>query len=109
MARRSIVTFKNEPISLDSYADYVLLCFKEPCSFVEIYQKNGTFKRSVNIERQLNMYGLKLTSLLKVQFPRMRWSDRKLEEFARQMKVALLKKFIVIGECRQKQKGDQGD
>lgn len=32
-------------------------------------------------------------------FPRMRWSERKIEEIERINKLALLKKFIVIGEC----------
>jgi hypothetical protein len=33
-------------------------------------------------------------------FPRMRWSDRKIEELERMNKLSLLKKFLVIGDCR---------
>ena len=32
----------------------------------------------------------------------MKWSDRKIEEFERLSKLSMLKKFIVIGECKQK-------
>ena len=31
----------------------------------------------------------------------MKWSDRKLEEFERYSKFSILKKFIVIGKCRE--------
>ena len=39
----------------------------------------------------------------------MRWSDRKIEEFERMSRLSLLKKFIIIGECRLKTKMDNDD
>ena len=35
-------------------------------------------------------------------FPRMRWSDRKIEEFERQSRLQLLKKFLIIGDCKER-------
>lgn len=40
---------------------------------------------------------MRLVAITKVLFPRMKWSDRKLEEFERTAKFSILKKFIVIG------------
>ena len=46
----------------------------------------------------MKKYDLKLLGITKVQFPRMKWSDRKIEEFEKDNKF-LLKKFLVIGSC----------
>ena len=43
---------------------------------------------------------MRLVSITKVMFPRIKWSDRKLEEIERSAKFSILKKFIVIGQCR---------
>ena len=45
-------------------------------------------------------YDLRIVSITKVLFPRIKWSDRKLEEFERCSRFSILKKFIVIGQCR---------
>jgi hypothetical protein len=31
----------------------------------------------------------------------MKWSDRKMEEFERNSKFAIIKKFVVIGKCKK--------
>lgn len=68
---------------------------------VDIYEKNGSFFERINIAESLELYGgLQLIGIQKVLFPRMRWSDRKLEEVERMSRLSLLKKFLVIGECK---------
>lgn len=39
----------------------------------------------------------------------MRWSDRKIEEFERQSRLQLLKKFLIIGDSRQRLEEDNED
>jgi hypothetical protein len=80
----------------------------EPVPLIDIYEKSGCFYQRLNVQNGLNPYYLKLVGVNKILFPRMRWSDRKIEEFERQSRLQLLKKFLIIGDCRQRQ-DDQPD
>lgn len=52
---------------------------------------------------------MQLIGIQKVMFPRMRWSDRKIEELERMNKLSLLKKFLIIGDCRLLSESDKDD
>jgi hypothetical protein len=100
MAKRCTIQLEFEPRSLDNYADYFIVNYQDPIPFVDIYEKSGTFYERIDVQMQLDSHDLKLHSISYAIFPRMRWSDRKLEEFERMNKLTLLKKFIVVGECK---------
>ena len=83
MAKKCTINLDYKPVCIDNYADYFLISYTEPVPFIDIYEKSGCFYQRLNVQNALNPYNLKLNSINKILFPRMRWSDRKIEEFER--------------------------
>lgn len=100
MAKRTTICLDKVPNDLDNYADHLLISYLEPSPVVDVYEKSGLFVKRINIQDCLDTYDMRVVSITKVLFPRIKWSDRKLEEFERSPKFSILKKFIVIGQCR---------
>ena len=102
MAKKCTITLDYKPQCIDNYADYFLVSYKEPIPFIDIYEKSGCFYQRLNVQAALNAHSLRLARIKKILFPRMRWSDRKIEEFERQNRLQLLKKFLIIGDCKER-------
>lgn len=64
MAKRCTVNLEFTPNDIDYYANYFLLSYLDNNSFIDIYEKNGTFFDRIDINKDLEEYGnLKLNSI----------------------------------------------
>ncbi len=78
--------------------DYFLLTYgTEP--IIDIFEREGTPFRRLKIDDELQWEGLKFVDLFQAMWPRLRWSDRRIEDIDKQMKQNMIKKIIVIGHC----------
>ncbi|CDW85950.1 UNKNOWN [Stylonychia lemnae] len=103
MSKKSIIRLDFEPNNIDFYADYLLVTYNRPMKIIDIYEKKGTLCNRMDIEESLHVYNLELVNIQRAMFPKLRWSDRKIEEFERANKSQLLKKMVIVGQCRQQQ------
>ncbi len=67
-------------------------------SYIDIVEKSGKPINRINLANILLEYGLELNQIYKIKFPRLSWSNRKIEEFDL-TKGTALKKTIVAGDC----------
>lgn len=100
MARKSSISLEYEPSSIDFYADQLIVSYVKPSRIVDIFEKNGSLSYRMDIQESLNQFNLEIVTMHKAIFPKMRWSDRKIEEFEIANKSTLLRKVLMIGTCK---------
>lgn len=91
-----------QPMQIDKYAEFFLIVYAAPMHIVDLFQKTGIHYQRFNIQKALNRYKLKLKSLTKVFFPRIKWSDRQIEQMEKLSKMKQLKNIVIVGECLMK-------
>lgn len=48
--------------------------------FIDIFERNGKPYNRIDIKIIMQQYGLELLSIRKIKFPRLSWSNRKINE-----------------------------
>eukprot|EP00347_Sterkiella_histriomuscorum_P010860 403374647 len=111
MSKRCQIKLDYIPLQIDYYADQILVWYQKQssCKIIDVYDKRGTLQNRMDIQEQMDQYDLQILSIDHVMFPKMRWSDRKIEEFERINKQQLLKKILIVGTCQQKQNNLEED
>ncbi|CDW75572.1 UNKNOWN [Stylonychia lemnae] len=113
MAKRATLELEYQPKSVEFYGDFFIIIYKNHQvigpnkqstyeythrSFIDIVEKSGKPISRVDLGQIMENNGLVLQSIKMVKFPRLQWSDRKIEEYDLS-KSTVLKKAIVAGEC----------
>jgi len=102
MSRKATLDLEFKPRKVEYYGDVFLIYYKsqgdEPVPYVDVFDKAGKPLSRVDLESIMTKHQLSLKQILGVKFPRLSWSDRKIEEFDVN-KRAVLKKVIVAGSC----------
>jgi hypothetical protein len=82
MVKRCSITLDFLPKDLDNYADFYLLSYSDISQqYVDVYEKYGQRLIRLDIAVELEIQGnLKLISIYKAIFPRIKWSDRQIEQ-----------------------------
>ena len=69
----------------------------EQCTaFIDIVEKTGKPLTRVDLSQVLSKHGVEIQFIHKIKFPRLQWSNRKIEEYDL-TKINILKKAIVTG------------
>lgn len=84
---------------MDSYGEQLALTYDLPCRYLDLFKKNGVFFQRIFINDLLDDYDLVGLEITQVLFPRLKWSDRRMEFYDRNSKVATLKKIVIMGTC----------
>ena len=79
MAKKAKVNLSHEPRFLDFYSQHFALCYADRVPNIDIFAKEGEKVKSFNIEHLLQKYDIELVNISRVLFPRMKWSDRKVD------------------------------
>jgi len=72
-------------------------------NMIDIFEKSGKPVNRFDIQESLIKLGIGLLKIIKVKFPRLSWSDRKVSEFEITRQSAL-QKVVVAGHCLHQRK-----
>ncbi len=109
MTKKATLQLEFTPKLIEFSMPYFLVLYKQscksngdakiPCPFIDVFDKTGKPFKRINIEKTFLKHRLDLTQLDFVKFPKLQWSDRKLDEVDMTNRSTVLKKVIVIGKC----------
>eukprot|EP00347_Sterkiella_histriomuscorum_P017818 403347867 len=117
MAKRATLELEYMPKQIEFYGDFFAIIYKENTqsrqstvsstikytSFIDIVEKSGKPVSRIDLQKILLSHGLNLLTIKRIKFPRLQWSDRKIEEYDL-TKATVLKKAIIVGDCMHDEK-----
>ena len=103
MAKRATLELEYPSKQVEFFGDFFVITYKSSVPYIDIFEKTGKPINRVDFSQVMSLNKLTLKCISKVKFPRLSWSNRKVEEFDL-TKATVLRKTIVAGECLHEEK-----
>jgi hypothetical protein len=99
MAKKCKIALDQTPVCMDFYQSKIILCY-EGSSVIDVFTKEGEAFKQFDVEGILEDHKLEFLKITSVLFPRLQWSDRKIDYFYQGNPSEIHPgKLILIGKC----------